>query len=118
MSHPEVFGNVLSQSGAYQYRPDDPERLIRRFATRARLPLRFYLEAGLLEVNETPSLLHENRHLRDVLEAKGYEVIYSEFNGRHDHIDWRGSLSSGLMALLAPKPPNGRPAKGSRPTKG
>jgi enterochelin esterase-like enzyme len=58
------------------------------------------LEAGLLEVNETPSLLHSNRHLRDVLEAKGYEVTYSEFNGRHDAVCWRGSLSQGLAALL------------------
>ncbi len=104
MSHPEVFGNVLSQSGAYQYRPDDPHRLIRQFATRARLPVRFYLEAGLMEVNETPSLLHENRHLRDVLEAKGYHVTYSEFNGRHDHISWKGSLSNGLAALMGRKP--------------
>jgi enterochelin esterase-like enzyme len=100
MRHPEVFGAVLSQSGAYQYRHEDPANLIRRFARRARLPVRFYLEAGLLEVNETPSLLHSNRHLRDVLEAKGYEVTYSEFNGRHDHICWRGSLSKGLAALL------------------
>jgi enterochelin esterase family protein len=102
MRHPEVFGNVLSQSGAFQYRPEDPERLIRQFTKGARLPVRFYLEAGLLEVNETPSLLHENRHLRDVLEAKGYEVTYSEFNGRHDAVCWRGSLSQGLIALLAP----------------
>jgi enterochelin esterase family protein len=102
MRHPEVFGNVLSQSGAFQYRHEDPEPLIRRFTKSARLPVRFYLEAGLLEVNETPSLLHENRHLRDVLEAKGYEVTYSEFNGRHDAICWRGSLSQGLIALLAP----------------
>ena len=100
MRHPEVFGGVLSQSGAYQYRPEEPDSLIRRFATRARVAVRFYLEAGLLEVNETPSLLHSNRHLRDVLEAKGYEVTYSEFNGRHDHVCWRGSLSQGLAALL------------------
>ncbi|MBV8859450.1 MAG: DUF3327 domain-containing protein [Acidobacteria bacterium] len=101
MRHPEVFGGVLSQSGAFQYRPEEPDRLIRQFTKGARLPIRFYLEAGLLEVNETPSLLHENRHLRDVLEAKGYEVTYSEFNGRHDQVCWRGSLSQGLIALLA-----------------
>ncbi|MFL6337291.1 MAG: alpha/beta hydrolase [Pyrinomonadaceae bacterium] len=102
MRHPEVFGGVLSQSGAFQYRPEDPGRLIRQFTKGARLPIRFYLEAGLLEVNETPSLLHENRHLRDVLEAKGYKVTYSEFNGRHDAVCWRGSLSQGLIALSAP----------------
>jgi enterochelin esterase-like enzyme len=99
MRHPEVFGGVLSQSGAFQYRPEDPERLIRQFTKGGRLPIRFYLEAGLLEVNETPSLLHTNRHLRDVLEAKGYVVTYSEFNGRHDTVCWRGSLSKGLAAL-------------------
>lgn len=101
MRHPSVFGGVLSQSGAFQYRHEDPDGLIRRFTKIARLPVRFYLEAGLLEVNETPSLLHTNRHLRDVLEAKGYEVTYSEFNGRHDAVCWRGSLSQGLTALLA-----------------
>lgn len=102
MRHPETFGNVLSQSGSYQYRPDYADGLIRQFARSARLPIRFYLEAGLMEVNETPSLLHENRHLRDVLEAKGYDVTYSEFNGRHDQICWRGSLAGGLMALNRP----------------
>jgi enterochelin esterase-like enzyme len=101
--HPEVFGGVLSQSGAYQYRHEDPGRLVRRLARGARVAVRFYLEAGLMEVNETPSLLHSNRHLRDVLEAKGYEVTYSEFNGRHDAVCWRGSLSQGLTALLAPR---------------
>jgi enterochelin esterase family protein len=103
MRRPRVFGNVLSQSGAFQYRHEDSETLIRMFTKGARLPLRFYLEAGLLEVNETPSLLHENRHLRDVLEAKGYAVAYSEFNGRHDAVCWRGGLSQGLIALLSPR---------------
>lgn len=100
LRHPEVFGGVLSQSGAYQFRHEEPEGLIRRFTKSARVAVRFYLEAGLLEVNETPSLLDSNRHLRDVLEAKGYEVTYSEFNGRHDAVCWRGSLSQGLTALL------------------
>lgn len=105
MRHPGIFGGVLSQSGAFQYRPEDPRGLARRFATRPRVAVRFYLEAGLLEVNETPSLLHSNRHLRDVLEAKGYEVTYSEFNGRHDAVCWRGSLSRGLAALLGRRGP-------------
>jgi hypothetical protein len=74
--------------------------VIRQFTHREKLSIRFYLEAGLLEVADSPSLLHSNRHLRDVLEAKGYVVHYSEYNGRHDHINWRGSLSQGLMALF------------------
>lgn len=57
-------------------------------------------EAAAITSGDVPSLLHSNRHLRDVLRAKGYEVEYSEFNGRHDHIGWRGSLSQGLVKLL------------------
>ena len=44
-----------------------------------------------------------NRHLRDVLTLKGYEVHYSEFNGGHDYICWRGSLADGLLRLVGNK---------------
>jgi len=104
MRHPDVFGNVLSQSGSFQFRADDEKGLIRQIALSSKLPIRFYLEAGLLETADSPSLLHSNRHLRDVLDAKGYDVQYSEFNGRHDHICWRGSLSQGIISLICNKP--------------
>jgi len=104
MRHPEIFGNVLSQSGSFQILPEGKMELIRQFVEKPKLPVRFYLEAGLLETGDSPSLLHANRHLRDVLEAKGYFVNYSEFNGRHDDICWRGSLSTGLISLLGVHP--------------
>jgi enterochelin esterase family protein len=82
----------------------EPEGLARGFASGSKLPLRFYLEVGLLERMPTPydglSLLTSNRHLRDVLIAKGYPVCYSEFNGRHEYANWQGGLSDGLLALL------------------
>jgi enterochelin esterase-like enzyme len=109
--HPEVFGNVLSQSGSFQLGADDERGLIRRMAKGRRVRVRFYLEAGLLEVGDSPSLLHSNRHLRDVLTAKGYEVTYSEFNGRHDVVCWRGSLSQGIVSLTR-RPAKGRAAPG------
>ena len=104
MRHPEIFGNVLSQSGSFQIVPEGKMELIRQFVEKPKLPVRFYLEAGLLETGDSPSLLHANRHLRDVLEAKGYFVNYSDFNGRHDDICWRGSLSTGLISLLGVHP--------------
>jgi enterochelin esterase-like enzyme len=100
MRHPEVFGNVLSQSGSFQLIPEGTKQLIRQFVETPKLPINFYLEAGLLETGDSPSLLHSNRNFRDVLEAKGYIVTYSEFNGRHDAICWRGSLSKGLISIL------------------
>jgi len=110
LRHPEVFGAVLSQSGSFGYYPgwdSDNDRtdsspfgwLIRQFVTIRKLPIRFYLEAGLFETAHTGSILSENRRMRDVLEAKGYTLVYSEFTGGHDYLNWRGSLADGLVAL-------------------
>ncbi len=113
--HPEIFGNVLSQSGSFWWKPDDEknwEWLTRQFATSARLPLRFSFEAGLLENTSgappgrpvPPPLLVANRNLRDALQSKGYSIHYTEFNGNHTLFNWRGTLASHLIALVGIKP--------------
>jgi enterochelin esterase-like enzyme len=104
--HPDVIGNVLSQSGSYQFQPgaldDDVSEfveggpIIREIAAAPKAPLKFYMDAGKFEEN----LLASNRHLRDVLIAKGYPVTYQEFSGGHDYWLWRGTISDGLVALL------------------
>jgi enterochelin esterase-like enzyme len=90
LHHPEIFGKILSQSGAFWWKPDDEieyEWLTRQFVKSPQLPLSFYIEAGLLEAGGGDeggvSLLVANRHLRDVLQAKGYSVHHSEFSGAH-----------------------------------
>ena len=123
LKHAEVFGNVLSQSGSFSWKPDGEkewEWLNRQFAASPRLPLRFSFEAGLLEgtwwwrdlmaqlpngppVIE-PTLLAANRNLRDTLQSKGYSVHYTEFNGNHSFFNWRGTLASHLIALVGIKP--------------
>lgn len=116
LRHPEIFGNVLSQSGAFGWDreawaaprwsyeiPSADSWLIAQFAAAERLPLRFYLEAGLLEdQRDSPvsTILRANRHLRDVLRAKGYSLHYREYCGGHQYINWRGTLPEALMALL------------------
>jgi len=106
LAHPEIFGNVLSISGSFYWRPpseSEPEAIARQIATGPKRKLRFYLEAGLMEGRprpESPSLLESNRHLRTVLQAKGYEVTYAEFNGGHDYLCWRGTLADGLRVLM------------------
>lgn len=117
LKHPEVFGNVLSQSGAFDWKPDgekEYEWLNRQFAASLRLPLRFSFEAGLLEGtwwwrslqrdSPQPPLLMVNRNLRDTLLSKGYPVNYTEFNGNHGLLNWRGTLASHLIALVGIKP--------------
>ncbi len=101
---------MLSQSGSFWWKPghdEEFERLARQYVSSPTLPLRFYLEVGLLESgpglpagSQSPGQILANRHLRDVLQAKGYPVHYSEFNGGHEWICWRGSLADGLLALL------------------
>ncbi|MCF3103565.1 enterochelin esterase [Streptomyces roseoverticillatus] len=98
---PERFGNALSQSGSFWW-PDGTEFdggsewLTRQFAVSEKRPVRLRVEVGLQEW----MLLPQNRHLRNVLEARGYEVAYGEFNGGHDYACWRGGLATGLAALL------------------
>ncbi len=106
---PEVFGNVLSQSGSFWWNWDaenehiPQEWLTQQFIPSPRLPVRFYMDVGMQEMGKAAHMVPSNRHLRDVLVLKGYEVHYAEFNGGHDYICWRGSLADGLLTLLGKK---------------
>jgi len=104
----DVFGNVLSLSGGFEWWPgaleerldEEPGWLTRQFVTSRRAPVRFYLAAGRFEHWLFPSsLLTENRRLRDVLLAKEYSVQYSEFSGGHDPICWANPFVEGLTRL-------------------
>ena len=105
-SHPDVVGNVLSQSGAYWVQNDDhsglPQPLssdagdlVLAFRQHRPLPIKIYLEVGRFD-----GLLGVNRELRDILRLKGYSVTYHEFDGGHDYLAWRNSLADGLTALI------------------
>jgi enterochelin esterase-like enzyme len=100
LRHPELFGNVLAQSGSFFARPDEPigdEWVYRHLATGPRLPLRVYLDVGRFEPVFAVTAV---RVLRNVLEARGYPLTYAEFSGGHDYAWWRGTLADGLVALL------------------
>jgi enterochelin esterase-like enzyme len=123
--HPERFGNVLSQSGAFHWLPpkadgaqdsgkdSEPKWVARQFIASPKLPLRFYLDAGSEEFDvsgDGRSILVTSRTLRDVLLAKGYEVHFQQFAGGHDYLSWRGTLADGLIALMGN--PSSKPAHG------
>jgi enterochelin esterase family protein len=104
--HPELFGNVLSQSGAFMFgaRGDStPEGITRAIESAPRRDVAFYLEAGIYEVGRFENgvdLLTSNRHLRDALRAKGYRVTYDEYAGGHSDLNWRTGYAKGLLALV------------------
>jgi enterochelin esterase family protein len=113
LRYPNIFGNVLSQSGAVWWSPgmdlgeqdatDEPNWLARQFVASPKSAVRFYLEAGTFEVEifgRGSGILEANRQLRDVLLAKGYQVHYQQIVGGHDLISWRGTIADGLLALM------------------
>jgi enterochelin esterase family protein len=117
--HPELFGNVISQSGSFAWSPPpkdvpagtqvsppfrgtnaDSGYLIKRVAEAPRLKLRFYLDAGLWEGG---GMLSSNRIMRSVLVGKGYDVTYQEAPGTHSSYYWMLRLPDGLEAALSTK---------------
>jgi enterochelin esterase family protein len=75
--------------------------VMQRVAATAKLPIRFCLDVGKFENNFHPSPLIANRHLRDVLIAKGYAVKYQEFAGHHSPANWRGTFPDALLFLFS-----------------
>ncbi len=111
LARPERFGNALSLSGSFWWHPDDappdrPEHVAGLVGSTARRPVRLFLAAGLFEgtIDGEIGILESTRHLRDVLEAKGYAVSHREYAAGHDHFAWRGALGDGLLALFGAVP--------------
>jgi enterochelin esterase family protein len=78
------------------------------YALAGRLPIRLYLAAGRLEtfvsdVNAGHYLLATNRHMRDVLAGRGYDVEHVELDGVHSELNWEDQLAAGLAWLWLPR---------------
>jgi enterochelin esterase family protein len=107
--YPKVFGKVISQSGSYYRAPaaEEPEWLARHVAAEAPISVQFYLEIGMLETatipSQDPSMLTANRHLRDVLTAKGNRVRYVEHYSGHEHLSWRATIADAPIYMLNPQ---------------
>lgn len=115
LKRPDLFGNVLSQSGAFwrgNEGSNEPpwEWLTSQYASMPRQDTRFLLEVGDQESQgalggEAPSILEANRRLRDALRKKGYAVTYAEVpGGSHSQATWRQRLPAAIAALAAPAP--------------
>ncbi len=111
--YPNIFGNVISQSGAVWWSPEqgiynrnplyDSDWMARQFAASPKLPIKFYIEAGVFEFDlggQGGDILEASRGLRDVLAAKGNKVFFHLFVGGHDALTWPGTIADALMDLL------------------
>ena len=108
LNHSDVIGNVLSQSGSYWIKgtkdenhwiyPENDGKLINAYMDSEQLPVKFYMDIGLYDAGA--SMLGMNRQFRDILKVKGYDVDYQEFKGGHNYVNWRGTLSDGLISLI------------------
>jgi len=109
---PHLFGTVISQAASLWWGPGwvqgtplreqryEPEWLVEQYAKSPRLPVRYWMEIGLVEHPER--MLETNRRMKAVMEAKGYDLTYSEPCGGHDYAIWRGSLGEALAKMLPP----------------
>jgi enterochelin esterase family protein len=113
---PDLFGGVIAQSGSFWWPASptaEPQWLIRAYAERPALPVRFYLDVGDRETSSPRGdgldQVTVNRRLRDVLVERGYRVTYAEYTGAHDYVGWRRTFADGLVAVLdteRPTPPH------------
>jgi enterochelin esterase-like enzyme len=126
LHHSEIFGNVVMQSGGFMYgkkftpMDDRPELLMEEgfpeyealadyVASSKPVRLKIHMDVGLMEDITWvlplprfgyPTLLISNRHLRNVLHARGYNVFYNEYNGGHESINWQRYLPQGIINLI------------------
>jgi enterochelin esterase-like enzyme len=110
--HPEMFGKVLSQSGAFwrgnEGASEPYEWLTAQYASAGKKELSFYLEVGAEETRRAlgsgPVFVEAVRRMRDALKARGYSVTYKEVAGaQHEPKHWRGELGEALIELTGPR---------------
>ena len=92
---PDLFGAVISQSGAFGFparRESIVFHLVRTLPRRLR---HIWMDVGHLEY-----LAPENRRLSRALRARGYDVTYRAYHGGHNWTAWRDDVWRGLEAVF------------------
>ncbi|MDQ2744946.1 MAG: alpha/beta hydrolase-fold protein [Chloroflexota bacterium] len=95
MRLPDIFGKVISQSGAFALQTLQRESvvydLIRHDPVRR---IDIHLGVGTMEW-----LLSANRRMHALLRERGYAVTYREFCAGHNYTAWRNDIWHGLERL-------------------
>ncbi len=94
---PEIFGNVLSQSGAFSLWNHDFVVFDLARAAPSR-PLDVWMDCGHFE-----ALTEGNRRMLPVLQQSGHRAEYREYHGGHNYSAWRDHVWRGLEWLFGPE---------------
>lgn len=94
---PQVFGQVLSQSGAFAI-PEAQFLVFEMVKHLPKAPLRLWLDCGMFEF-----LLDSNRQMSALLENQGYASVYREYPAGHNYTAWRDDVWRGLEWLFPPE---------------
>jgi enterochelin esterase family protein len=110
-AHPDAFGCIGAQSG----------NVVASIASAAqngpKLALRVYLEIGTYDI---PLLRSRVGGLRQSLEAKGYELLYSEPHEGHSWGNWRARIDDALLFFFgsdSTAPGSRQPSSGATPAR-
>ncbi len=106
--HPEIFGNVYSQSGYHCFQKD---RMIRLFKEGLRRQVKLFIDCGTYEHEVGSTFLPEgerdfinaNRRLREALSEKKYDFVYREYHEGHTWGNWRRHLIDALVYFWGKK---------------
>lgn len=100
--YPNIFGNVISQSGSYWYNKDNIEKghiWINDFvSSKPKENIKFYINVGKIEPKKT--MIESNLKFKDKLIELGYDVYFEFFNSGHDYLCWGETLGNGLVNLF------------------
>ena len=93
---PEMFGNVMSQSGSVALAFMKQPRLLNQIAEQyTGAPLNIWMDCGMYE-----HLTDANRTFSELLTETGHRVTYREYAGWHNPICWRDELPHAFETLF------------------
>jgi enterochelin esterase-like enzyme len=72
--------------------PAFDDAIISEYNNTEKLPLKIYMSTGVINDTEIRA-----RHMRTVLESKGYQLAYKEVNEGHSWGNWRGLIDEPLL---------------------
>jgi enterochelin esterase-like enzyme len=92
MKHPDVFGCLAAQSS------NIISSISTTFNDGPLLPLRLYLDLGAYDIAVLIPLV---RNFVSILQAKGYDHLYQEFNEGHSWGNWRAHIDDALVFFFS-----------------